>query len=143
MSIHTKFPKLATTNHNYTSPQTVSYNCIAWAAANQNQWWWPDQNQQYYWPAGVPREETLQAFTQAYETIGYEICDNPSLEEGFEKIAIYSLLGRITHASRQLPDGMWTSKLGQYVDLSHEFNGLDGPEYGDVVLVMKKRSHLF
>lgn len=138
-----QFPNLTTTKHEFTSPKTISYNCIAWAATDQTQWWWPDVNQQYYWPADIPREETLTAFIQAYETIGYEVCDNESLEKGFEKISIYSLLGRITHASRQLPDGMWTSKLGPHIDLSHEFNGLDGPAYGESIQVMKKQSISF
>lgn len=139
MLLNKSFPNLQKTGYTLTSPITPTYNCIAWAAGNQAKWWWPDEQDQYYWPDGVPREETLQAFIQAYSTIGYLVCDDPSLIEGVEKISIYVLLGLVTHASRQLPDGMWTSKLGEYVDLSHTFYGLDGSVYGSVAQIMERK----
>ena len=42
-----------------------------------------------------------------------------SLEIGFEKVAIYSDAHGPQHVARQLPDGKWTSKLGQQVDVEH------------------------
>jgi hypothetical protein len=76
-----------------------------------------------YWPEGVPRSETVEAFIQAYRTLGYEICDSPALEPGVEKIAIY-VNNRVdrepTHAARQLPSGKWTSKLGRAEDIEHD-----------------------
>ncbi len=53
------------------SPKTLlfpkGYNCIAFAAGDQNRWWWPHFNKFcYYWPPHLPREpvnqETLENF---------------------------------------------------------------------------------
>jgi hypothetical protein len=74
-----------------------------------------------YWPHGVPRDQTLEAFMQAYATLGYKRCGkNGALQKRYEKIAIYvGPDGKPLHAARQLLDGVWTSKLGQYKDVHH------------------------
>lgn len=63
------FPGLRGTHYAVTSPPTPTYNCIAWAAGESNRWWWPTSS--YFWPTGIPREETLLAFVGAYATLGY------------------------------------------------------------------------
>jgi len=103
-----------------TSEASEDYNCIAWAAREDNRVWWPDSRNIGHWPAGVPREESLGAFMAAYATLGYEPCLDGTLEPGFEKIVIYVLSGTPTHAARQLNSGLWTSKLGQQVDVEHD-----------------------
>lgn len=51
-----------------------------------------------YWHEGVPREVTLDAFKQAFQTVGYEVCQADSLESGWQKIAIYAdSTGKPTH----------------------------------------------
>jgi hypothetical protein len=73
-----------------------------------------------YWPAGVERAETLEAFVAAFQSIGYVPCDGTEYREGFEKIVIYaSAQGVPSHAARQLPGGRWTSKLGESEDIEH------------------------
>ena len=57
---------------------------------------------------------------------------------GSKKIAIYQSGGLPTHAARQLPDGQWTSKLGRNIDISHTLPGLEGPEYGQVAVFMRR-----
>lgn len=137
-----QFPKLAADNYVLTSPDTIDYNCVAWAAETDEEWWWPDPMEQEYWPDGVPREETLSAFIAAFQTIGYEKCDSASLEPDFQKIAIYADAQNIPrHIARQLPNGEWTSKIGQYEDIQHRNLNLltgDPPAYGNVVEVMKR-----
>jgi hypothetical protein len=97
---------------------------------------------QEYWPAGILREETLPAFIAAFETIGYEVCDNPSMETGFVKIAIYGDAQNVPrHVARQLANGEWTSKIGQYEDIQHRtLKALTGnpPAYGTVIQIMRK-----
>ena len=132
------FPNLAQEGYVRASPATRVYNCIAWAAGQQDQWWWPDPGNAFYWPARVPRAVTLGAFYQAFELLGYQHCDNGDLEKGFEKVAFYELAGLPTHAARQLPDGSWTSKLGKNVDITHTLRGLEGPAYGQVAGYMKR-----
>lgn len=95
-----------------------------------------------YWPPGVPREETLDAFLAAFGTFGYTPTGDPSLEPDTDKVAIFAISGVPTHAARQLPSGKWTSKLGQAEDIEHLMNGLSGVIYGRVVLILKRTAKL-
>ena len=118
---------------------TRKYNCIAWAAGDDRRWWWPTGFA--FWPDGVPSTETLDAFVSAFQTLGYEVCQTGDLESGQEKIAIYtSLMGLPTHASRQLPTGMWTSKLGPHHDIEHELEGVSASEYGHIARFMARQA---
>jgi hypothetical protein len=129
-----------------TSPETINYNCFAWAAGELNRWWNPDRMGSDYWPSSVTRQESLQAYLEAYQTIGYEICDRYVFEPGFEKIAIYvDDNGKPIHAARQLPNGQWTSKIGMWEDVEHEFSESLVMEirekivdYGTIATVMKR-----
>ncbi len=138
MSLDDVFPRLRNAGYRTTSPSDIQYNCIAWAAGDQDRWWWPDQNDQYYWPPTVLREETIDAFVEAYETLGFIRSNNDALEPGFEKVALYALEGKPKHAARQLNNGVWTSKLGGSVDIEHTLEGLVGPLYGVVVQLLKR-----
>jgi hypothetical protein len=132
------FPALQQEGYTETSPASSEYNCIAWAANRTDTSWWPDPQGVGYWPEGVPRTETLDAFHMAFESIGYSRCANGQLEPGFEKVALYALAGQPKHAARQLPDGRWTSKLGKYIDISHALGGVEGPVYGQVAGYLKR-----
>ena len=91
-----------------------------------------------YWPPGIPRQETLAAFEEAYGTIGFSPCQGSELEPGFRKIAIYADNGVPTHAARQLPDGRWTSKLGRHEDIEHlGLEVLEDGGYGEVALILR------
>ena len=142
LEVRLNFPNLASSGFEITSPPTKEYNCIAWAANEDDRWWWPDKNEQAYWPRNAPREVTLVAFVRAFQTIGYEPCESAHLEPRFEKIAIFvSATKRPTHAARQLPNGMWTSKLGDGFDISHELDGISGFEgrsYGTIAHILKR-----
>ena len=135
------FPDLRRTGYRVASLASAEYNCVAWAAENDEAWWWPDPWFQAYWPVDVPRQCSIEAFGQMFELMGYEECEVWSVESGFEKIAIYvDRLGRPTHAARQLPDGAWTSKLGPEEDIQHAtLEGLTGATYGTIGLIMKRR----
>ena len=139
VSLQDDFPDLAAAGYSETSPATEDYNCIAWAAGRQDDWWWPDSGLVSYWPAQAPRTETLQAFYATFTLLGFEPCLAADLEPGFEKVAFYARDGIPKHAARQLPDGLWTSKLGQGLDISHTLAGLEGPLYGKVVGTMRRQ----
>jgi hypothetical protein len=136
------FPGLDDGNHEITSERSGVYNCIAWAAGDDSRWWWPDAGDDLgisYWPDGAPRSEEPGCFVSAFVTLGHAICKDGSLEEGLEKVAIYHLdYGRPTHAARQLPDGAWTSKLGQGFDVSHTLEAIEGPAYGLATLFLAR-----
>lgn len=91
-----------------------------------------------YWPRNVPREVTLNAFVQAYATLGYRLCLSGALEVGVQKLALYGkgAMGSEMpmHAALQLNDGTWTSKLGTCEDVTHDAaEDAEGPEYGRVI----------
>lgn len=133
------FPNLTADNHTVTSDPTDRYNCIGWAAGDDRNWWWPvGYTKRGYWPDGVAREETIQAFVAAFAALGYTPCPGGAVEPGYEKVALYALDGAPTHAARQLPGGRWTSKLGNSFDIDHDFDALDGPVYGAVVLFLRR-----
>ncbi len=134
------FPRLRTSRFSITSPPDRKYNCIAWAAGETHSWWEPAVG--YYWPKGVNRTASIESLLSAYATIGYEPCENGDMEHGWEKVAIYRKGSSYSHAARQLDDGTWTSKLGQWYDISHELRGLtgEGPNaYGEVTVFLKRR----
>ena len=135
------FPQLTPQNHRVTSPETEEYNCIAWAAGEQDRFWWPVYNPTAYWPLPIPQQVTVRAFVEAFGTLGYQVCGDGALEDGFEKVALYvDQRTRPTHMARQCSDGTWTSKLGQSFDISHNTpRDVNGPKYGFISTFMKRR----
>jgi hypothetical protein len=131
------FPRLTVEPFAETSAATPQYNCIAWAMGDQSRCWWPDAY--YYWPAGLLRTPTFLAFRAMLESFGFEVCESEDLEAGFEKVALYGrAAGDVTHAARQLGNGRWTSKLGKLQDIEHTLCGLQGAQYGTVLLIMRR-----
>lgn len=135
------FPNLQFVHYEIQSPNSGDYNCIGWAAGEDDRFWWPHPSPtDGYWPPGVLREETLEGFIGAFRTLGYEPTDDEQLEPGFEKVTIYvGSNGEPLHMARQLNSGTWTSKLGQAVDIEHEtLQGLEGQQYGHVAQILKR-----
>jgi len=139
-----QIPNLTRHKWRCASKKDPSYNCIAWAAGDTTRNWWPPSHlgAVTYWPPGILAFETLAAFIQAFETLGYEVCDHPGLEVGMEKVAIFvsARTGAPTHAARQLPSGQWTSKLGAGIDIVHDdleaVGGEMALEFGSVAAVL-------
>jgi hypothetical protein len=132
------FPNFDPSQFVITSPKSPAYNCIAYAAGREDMWWWPDVMGFAYWPPSVLRLENLEVFQEAFETLGYSLCSDGSLEDGFEKIAIYHKDGVPTHGARQLENGVWASKLGREHDVVHGEKCLDGEQYGTIAFFMKR-----
>lgn len=138
-----EFPGLTQATCSVTSRVTSTYNCIAWAAKNDSRWWWPDTMGIAYWPL-PQRELTVECFVKAFETLGYKICLNDSLEDEVEKIAIYghkplNADAVPTHAALQLSNGEWTSKLGSFEDIVHpKVDAVNGPLYGRPLVFMSR-----
>jgi len=132
------FPDLVRTGYHITIPPDPIYNCIAHAAGVTNQWWWPDPDGFDYWPPGAVRERTLEAFLQAFATVGYSPCADGSLEPGWVKVALFATDEGPAHAARQLRNGRWTSKLGPDNNIEHALEGLFSPSYGTVVQFLRR-----
>jgi len=139
--IEKNFPHIKQEGYDVTSPIDPGYNCIAWAAGENNLWYWPDPLSIYYWPNNIARECTLNAFIELYQSLGYEICSEQNVEADFEKIAIYVDSNNIPlHAARQLESGTWTSKLGPYKDIEHNtIRGLENSAYGKLGVVLRRK----
>jgi len=150
--IQSKIPRLAeSVLWKITSPVDDRYNCIAWAACDDQRWWWPalfprPDGQIDHWPNGVPRTETLDAFIHAFAGLGYSPCISPRFEFGYQKVAIYADAdGTPTHMARQFFFLGWLSKLGPQEDIWHwhlrDVEGSDDPtsdEYGSVKQILKR-----
>ena len=124
-----------------TSIATGDYNCIAWALHDTTRFYWTGPAEFFYWPDDLSREESIESFVHLFRQQGFEICPNALKERGFTKIALFAKEGVPTHAARQLPNGLWTSKLGILEDVQHTLSAISGGLYGSVVLVFKKRKN--
>jgi len=121
-----------------TSPKNPFYNCIGWAAALKTDEWW--QHDVGIWPAGAERTPEMRGLVQAFLCIGFEKCDHGDLEDGYEKVALYrGRNGKWSHASRQWPDGTWTSKLGSLWDADHDDPVSLVHYYGMIHCYMRRR----
>src|SRR5919112_1169607 len=120
-------------NYTVTSDETDEYNCVGWAASavEPGQWWPLPDAPEYYWPERARRDETPEAFAEGFATLGYQRCPSGDHEPGFEKIGVFVSRGVPTHVARQLPNGRWTSKLGDWEDIEHaDLRALSGGMYG-------------
>lgn len=135
-ALENNFPGLRETGYEVASPPDRRYNCIAWAAGTAGDWWWP--RRPYYWPLPT-RDDSVAEFVRVFEALGYKTCENPEVEPQCEKVAIYAKGSVVKHMARQLPSGAWTSKCGRGVDINHELTALEGNQYGQVVLIMKRQ----
>lgn len=131
-----------------TALETIKYNCIAWAAGVDNEWWWPLNLAGYEWP-GIRREalgqETIENFVSAFETKGFKTCKHGWYKRGFEKIALYvDADDHPKHAARLLSSGIWTSKLGDDEDIAHKrLRCLEGRQYGRARVFLEKPNQLY
>ena len=136
-------PGLQQTRWEERSPEDYHYNCIAFAVGeiHSYQWWEPSGYRIHYWPPGIPRDYSLDSYTEVYKLHGYTVCDTEDLEDGYEKVAIFvdSLLIP-NHAARQTISGTWVSKIGEYEDIEHDsLRALEGAEnYGTVARLLRR-----
>ena len=125
-----------------TSPETRTYNCIAWAEGMNDRWIWPvepdNREVDMFWNNTLNYNEDIETFVSYYKALGFvETSDADSCAVG--AIAIYVKDGKCTHAARKLPSGMWTSKLGAFHDIQHStLSALEGFMYGKVYCVMTR-----
>lgn len=150
LQVELEFPNLRIKGYQATSPPDDYYNCIAWAAGDQERFWSPmprdqsdgayDAPYEEYWPAAAVPENTLEAWKSVFALQGYIACQSAAVEAGFEKLAIYTDRQNVPqHVARQLPSGEWTSKLGNDLDIQHASpDALEGERYGQATHFMQR-----
>ena len=138
-----RFPLADDGSWEQTSEATDAYNCAAWAVEVTDGNWWPEPDStEYYWPQGIVRDGSVEAFVAGYSTLGYEVCADGEREDGFGKLVLYATsTGSPQHVARQLADGRWSSKLGDEEDIVHaEPSSLSASRYGNPRLFMRRRT---
>lgn len=121
------FPSLVSAGYVPTSEANSAYNCFSFVVGDELRWTSPLPG--YYWPVGVPRENSIGAFAQIYAQYGFEECNSISLQAGVTKIAVLVNPDDDTpdHASLQLRSGRWLSKMWSEEDMVHTLEALQGP----------------
>jgi hypothetical protein len=131
------------------SEYTSDYQCVAFAACDSTQRWWPDLLG-YYWPkgpTGVSPDDKVDRFVEAFATLGYRPCNSSEFEFGYQKVAIYATDAlNVKHMARQHLLGKgWLSKLGDWEDILHlQLSHIEGDadpwtqEYGKVRKILKR-----
>ena len=72
--------------------------------------------------------DNVASLIAVFESVGFAICADGSLEAGIEKIAIYADGPHYEHVARQLENGKWTSKMGKAERIEHDApENLEGP----------------
>ena len=138
--IDRQLPRLASEGYLVTSEPDDCYNCIAYAAGENHRWWTHIAGDEYYWPEHVSRTPAIASLVEVFAGLGYEICPDAGVEDGYEKVALYRIGDRWSHAARQLLNGMWSSKLGPDEDISHATpESLDPEFYGAIHCIMRRR----
>jgi hypothetical protein len=84
-----------------------------------------------YWPDGLPKNNSINAFIRAAETQGFVLCSEAEWEQSTaEKIVLYHNGDDFKHAARYTSGNQLMSKLGQWSDVEHARNAADCADYG-------------
>ncbi len=113
-------------NFVFTSLKTDDYNCVAWSLKIDDEWIQYDLN--------------VEDYINHFSGCGFRFSENEHFVKGVEKIAIYAdYKNQFTHVARQLDNGKWTSKLGDWEDIEHDtLDALSGDFYGKPFIIMEK-----
>lgn len=133
------FPNLAAEGFEIVDQPSERYNCIAYAAGDTSEWWWPDGVN--YWPPWAAPTDRIESLQEAFAGQGYERCDDSTVEVGYQKVALYEISGRMQHAAVQMPNGRWRSKMGKGPTIEHRSpESLSNGIYGEPNVSMRRRT---
>lgn len=93
--------------------------------------------------AGCTARRDVDCVRTRIQKAGIQGCEDGAPEVGFEKIALYAEADDTpTHAARQLEDGRWASKCGQFQDIVHELpDSICGHHsYGEIAMFMRRKT---
>lgn len=128
-------------NFIFTSKKRKGHNCVGWALDDEVK----DLDMLVFKNIYNLNPDSLDHTVKGYAKIfserhGYLKCENDSVEEGYEKIALYGDEDNdFKHVARQLDNGNWVSKMGTLEDIEHfDLTSLIGDEYGLPKMFMKR-----
>lgn len=132
------FPRLSGETFEIVAQPSIRYNCIAYAAGDVGQWWGIVEEDNY-WPDYATRTDRMESLSEVFTGLGYQQCQDSSLETGFEKVALYEEDGVWTHAALQTPNGRWRSKMGRGPIIEHiSPESLSDGIYGNPTIYMRR-----
>lgn len=124
-----------------TSNKDLLYNCIAWAMGTNQMWVGTYRNVPWiWWPSTCSLDQSPQSLVDAFTFVGFEICDNNLYEDDYDKVILYELNGKWTHAARVLSNDVCYSKFGESWDGHHSNKDdlFDGTIYGHAYTYMRR-----
>ena len=138
--LNVSFPNLCNEGFIVIDPPSDLYNCISYAAEDTSQWW--DHTLRRYWPSYATRSERIESLQEVFNGLGFQECKDDSVEPGYQKIALYEDQGAWEHASVQMPNGAWRSKMGKGPVIEHRSPGsLSGGPYGNATVYMRRAAN--
>src|SRR5450759_1240698 len=101
--IEREFPGLRGASWSVESSADRRYNCIAWAAGEDRRPWWPSRDKSGYWPPGIDRIASIDAFVAAFSKLGYSTVTEGDLSNNMDRVALYvdAVDNEPTHMARQ------------------------------------------
>jgi hypothetical protein len=123
-----------------TSKPATDYNCFAWAVGETHRRWDPtrERSGRNFWPV-ASRSTRLGDVITVFESVGFRQVDAPRRAAGAQTIVLYASAGHVTHAARLLENGLWTSKLGDDIDIEHDtLDALAGGLYGEPAATLER-----
>ena len=135
--LNVSFPNLRNEGFIVIDPPSDLYNCIAYAAEDRSRWW--DHTPRRYWPSYATRSKRIESLQEVFNGLGFQECEDDSVEPGYQKIALYEDQGAWEHASVQMPNGAWRSKMGEGPVIEHRSpSSLSGGPYGNATVYMRR-----
>lgn len=121
-----------------TSPASYLYNCIAYAMGLEDRWI-DCANLPWHWWPPVSKGETDSDLVEVFRYFGFEACGmDDTLDEQYDKVALYHNAGVWTHAARVVGNGKYHSKFGASYDGTHSAGDVLQAQYGEPFLIMRR-----
>ena len=138
--LNVSFPNLRNEGFTVVDPPSDLYNCIAYAAGDTSRWW--DHTPRRYWPPHATRSARIESLQEVFAGLGFAECDDGRLEAGYQKVALYEDDVEYQHASIQMPNGAWRSKMGPGPVIEHrDPESLSGGPYGNATIHMRRAAN--
>jgi len=131
-------------DNDFKSVVTPRYNCVGFAIGDPN-WWDHVGEEGTTWPADLIGRGSLNDYLEVFQRHGFRTCDRAEgtvAVPGWENIAVFQEAGEFSHVAIQLASGRWISKLGDFEDIEHPLEPMEGRFYGDVSTFMKREGYI-
>ncbi len=125
-------------NFKLLSPFSFQYNCIAFALGMTDRWVDHENIPWHWWPP-VEKGAKIEHLIKAFNFFGFEECGmDDTIDELYDKVALYQTDDQWTHAARIVKRGILHSKFGESYDGIHSSGNVLHLQYGKICLIMRR-----